>query len=139
MLRKCGANDPLFPECKLCSEKFFLFMYSSWSTQGENYLDMMYGKNLVFYCNTFLLIWCWSKDLWFTVILVNFRWYFSLIWGIMCIFMRIFISTWFTCQFMSVFFFFARKTYFFKHNIICIIWFASQFMKKWKNCLNDFK
>lgn len=109
MLRKCGANDPLFPECRLCSEKFFLFMYSSWSTQGENYLDLMYGKNLVFYCNNFLLIWYWSKVLLFTVILTNFKWYFSLIWGIMCIFMRIFISTWFTCQFMSVFFFLLEK------------------------------
>ena len=112
MLRKCGANDPLFLECKLCSENLFLFMYSSWSTQGENYLDLMYGKNLVFYCNTFLLIWYWSKALWFTGILVNFRWYFSLIWGIMCIFMRIFISTWFTCQFMSVFFFLLEKLIF---------------------------
>ena len=137
MLHKCDAYDPLFPVCKLCSEKSFVFMYSSGSTQGEIYLDRMYGKDLEFYFNIFLLIWYWSKykPLWFSVIVTNFKCYFSLICGIMQLVMSFgYFNLIYLSVCVSFFCFFLLEILnFFKRNIICLICLTSHYQKKWKN------
>lgn len=136
MLHKCDAYDSLFPGCKLCSEKSFVFMYSSGSTQGKIYLDRMYGKDLVFYFNICLLIWYWSKykPLWFSVIFTNFKCYFSLICGIMQLVMSFgYFNLIYLSVCVSFFFLLLEILNFFKRNIICLICLTSYYQKKRKN------